>query len=62
MVLSFGFLPKTVLILHTDVLVIAEQCLHSAKAFSAAHAAPAARGLGVHEKLGGDTAGTADPN
>ncbi|KAK4810900.1 hypothetical protein QYF61_013308 [Mycteria americana] len=41
---------------------IAEQCLHSVKAFSAPHTAPPASRLGVHKKLGGDTAGRADPN
>ena len=44
------------------VLVTAEQCLHRVKAFSASHTTPPASRLGVHEKLGGDTAGTADPN
>jgi len=44
------------------VLVIAEQFLHSVKAFSASHPLSPARRLGVHKKLGGDTAGTADPN
>ena len=39
------------------MLVIAEQYLHGVKAFSAP-----ARRLGVHKKLGGDTARTADPN
>ena len=45
-----------------DVLVIAEQWLHSIKAFYFSHAAPPVSQLGVHKKLGGDTAGTADPN
>ena len=43
-------------------MVVAEQCLRSIKAFSVSQpAAPASR-LGVHKKLGGATAGTADPN
>ena len=45
-----------------DVLVIAEQCLHGVKVFSASQTALPVRRLGVHKKLGGDTAGTADPN
>jgi len=36
--------------------------LHRVKAFPASHPTPPASGLGVHEKLGGDTARTADPN
>ena len=45
-----------------DVLVIAEQRLHSVKAFSVSHVVPPTSRLGVHKKLRGDTAGTADPN
>jgi len=45
-----------------DVLVIAQQCLHRLEAFSAPHSTPPASRLGVHEKLGRDTARTADPN
>ena len=41
---------------------MAGQGLHSVKAFSASHATPPARRLGVPKELGGDTAGTADPN
>ncbi|KAK4824954.1 hypothetical protein QYF61_021642 [Mycteria americana] len=37
-------------------------CLHTVKAFAASHPTPPASRLGVHKKLGGDTAGTADPN
>jgi len=48
MVLCFGFVTKTVLI--------------SVKAFSAAHTASPASRLGVAKRLGGDTAGEADPN
>ena len=59
--LCFGFVLKTVLITR-DVSVPAEQCLHRAKAFAAPHPTQPARRLGGHKKLGGDTAGTADPN
>ena len=53
--LCFGFVLKTVL--------ITQRCFHHcwAKAFSASHPTPPARRLGVHKKLGRDTAGTADP-
>ncbi|KAM9605809.1 mitochondrial inner membrane protease subunit 1 isoform 2-T2 [Morphnus guianensis] len=37
-------------------------CLHRAEAFSASHPTPPARRLGGHKELGGDTAGTADPD
>ena len=40
---------------------MAEQRVHSVKAFSASHTAPPASRLGVHKTLGGDTARTADP-
>jgi len=41
MKLCFGFVTRRVLIQHTDVLVIAERCLHIIKAsFSASHSAP----------------------
>ena len=43
------------------VLVVAKQCLYQVKDFSASHAQPARR-LEGHKELGGDTAGTADPN
>ena len=43
-------------------LAIAEQSLHSIKAFSAPHASPPESRVGVHKKFGGDTAGTADPS
>jgi len=36
--------------------------LHRVKDFPASHPIPPASGLGVHEKLGGDTVGTADPD
>lgn len=42
-----------------DVFTIAEQCLHSIKAFSASHLP--ASGLRVQKELGGDTGRTADP-
>lgn len=45
-----------------DVFVIAQQGLHKAKAFSSFHTALLARKLGVHWKLGGDTARTIDSN
>ena len=54
------FVLETVLIIQ-DVLITAEQRLHRVKAFSS-HPTTPASGLGVHKKLGGDTAGTADPN
>lgn len=43
-------------------LVVAEQCLHRAKNFSAFHAALTVRRLGMHEELGGDTTTTDEPN
>jgi len=58
--LYFGFVLKTVLIIQR--YFIAEQCLHRAKVFSASHTIPPMNRLLVHKKLGGDTAGTADPN
>ena len=62
--LCFGFVLKTVLILiiQGDVFVTTEQCLHSIKPFPASHPTPPVSNLGVHKNLGGDTAGTADPN
>ena len=41
---------------------MAEERLCSVEAFSVAHAALLASSLGVHKKLGGGTAATADPN
>ena len=35
---------------------------YTVKALSAPHPTPPASRLGVHKKLGGDTAGTADPS
>ena len=59
--LCFGIVLKTVW-MQWDVLVAAEQCSHRVKAFCASHTALPASRLGVHKKMGGDTAGTADPN
>lgn len=47
---------------YRDVLALAGQGLHGAKAISAPHPIPTARGLGGHKGLGGDKDGTADPN
>ena len=59
--LCLGFVLETMLIMQR-CFFIAEQCLHRVKAFSASHTALPASRLGVHKKLGGDAAGTADPN
>lgn len=59
MELCFEFVLKTVD--NIDSFVIAEQHLHSNKAFSAPPTTLPARGLWVHKKLGGETAGTGDP-
>ena len=65
--LCFGFVLETVLIIVgfvfvIAVFVIAEQCLHSLRAFSASHSTPPVSRLGVHKELEGDKAGMADPN
>ena len=60
--LHFGFVLETVLTIQGCFIFTAEQRLHRAKAFSASHPTPQASRLGVHKELGGDTAGTADPN
>lgn len=52
----FVFVLKTVLIIQ-DVLGIADQCLPRRPFLLLT---PPARGLGVHKKLGGDTAKTGD--
>lgn len=52
--LCFGFVLNTVMII--------EQSLDRANAFSAVHAAMLVRRLEVLEMLGGDTARTRDPN
>jgi len=57
----FGFVMKTVQ-KHTKVLAIAEQFLHDTKASSASQRVPPASRPEVNKNLGGDTAGTADPN
>ena len=44
------------------VLLLLSSASTASKAFSASHPTPPVRSLGVHKKLGGDTAGTADPN
>jgi len=51
-VMCFGYVMKTVLITH-QCLAIAEQCLHSIKAFLVSHTAPPVSRLGVQKKLGG---------
>jgi len=50
----FGFVLKTVSMTQGCF------CHYQVKAFSAPHTTPPASGLGVHKKLGGDTAGTTD--
>lgn len=62
MVLCLGFVNKPALITH-PFLATAEQCLHSAKVFSAkvSHAALPASRLVMGKRLGGDTAPTGDP-
>lgn len=47
---------------NTDVLVIADQSLHWVKDFSISHPTPPVRRLGVHKRLRGDRARTADSN
>lgn len=42
-------------------IIVSRACTIGIKAFSAPHTTPAVTGLGVHEELGGDTAGTAAP-
>jgi len=57
--LRFSFLLKT-MSTHRDVFIIAEQGLHRVKASSVPHLVPPASRLGVHNKLGENTAETAD--
>jgi len=52
-------MTKTVLITQ-GFFVIAKQCLHRVKDFSASHNAVPVSRLGVHMELRGDTSGTAD--
>jgi len=54
--LCFGFVLKTLWVMRR----CAEQCLHGV--LCASHTAPPVSRLGMQKKLGGDTAGTADPN
>jgi len=61
MVLCSRLVTKPVLVKHS-VLGIAEQCLHSIKAFSFSDSGPRTSRLGVGKGLGGDTARTADPD
>lgn len=58
--LCFAFVLETVLI--KTGFVAAEQCSHKAKASCAPHCTAPAKGLGVCKELGGDIAGTADPD
>lgn len=56
MVLWFRFVTKTVLVTHANVLFIAEQCLHSIRAFSVSYSTPVTvNRLGMHNRLGGNT-------
>lgn len=57
--LCFGFMLGTVLIVQGS-LVIAEQCFHRAKAFSASHPTLSLSRLGLHKALEGDAAQRAD--
>lgn len=49
-------------LINTDGFAIAEQRLHTVKAFPASHSTPAVERLGVHNTLGGDTGRTGDPS
>ena len=59
--LRFGFVLKTVLIIQGCFLLLLSSA-YTVKAFPAPHTTPPVSRLGVHKELGGDTAGTADPN
>jgi len=48
--------------LHTDVLAVAEQCLHRIKGFSASHAALSPQRPEAHKELREDTARAAGPD
>lgn len=48
-------------IYNRDVLALAEQSFHSAKAFGASHPTPPEGGLGVHKELGGTQLGQLTP-
>lgn len=47
---------------YENVCIVAKQCLHDVKALPAPRPIPPVRKLGVHNRLRGDTVGTADPN
>lgn len=58
--LVWGYVFVVQSVNNQDVFITAEQSLHSIKAFLLL--TPAARKLGMHKRLGGHTARTADPN
>jgi len=60
MVLCFGFVTKPSTD-NTGMFRLPLSSAHRVKAFSASYPTPPVSGLGVHKKLGGGTAGTADP-
>lgn len=60
MLLSFECETVTVLATHRSGLGIAQQCLHSIRAFSISNSAPAMSRLHTHKKLRGDTTRTTD--
>jgi len=43
-------------------LAIADQCLHSIKAFPVSHSVPTASSVGMGKRLGGHTVETAEPS
>jgi len=45
---------------NTGMFLLLLSSAHRVRAFSAPHTAPSVRGQGVHKKLGGDTARTAE--
>ena len=59
--LCFGFVLKTVLMFSGTFLLLLSSAYTESRP-SLLLTAPPARRLGMHKKLGGDTAGTADPN
>ena len=58
--LFFGFVLETVD--NTEMFLLLLGSAYRVKASSASHTTPPASRLGVHKKLGGDTAGTPGPN
>lgn len=60
MELCFRFVMITILITR-EVLFTAKQHKHSIKTFTGSHPSPPTNALGVHNKLEGDRARTADP-